>query len=122
MKNIYKLITQPNWKMQLTNNEFPFPSLGNFDDLYSYGAFVRKDKADSKDSFYEASISLAGTPKSEIEAWIEDDVFHVKTKIKTYQVYIPDTFNKDSVNLKYQDGILKITFDEKKKNVKKISF
>jgi len=119
MKNIYKLI-------QLASNQSDFPSSDFFDEFRDYGVFIKKDKAPCKSgqagSFYEANISLAGTPKSEIDAWIEEDVFHVKTNQKTYQAYIPNTFDKDSVNLKYQDGILKITFDEKKKNVKKISF
>ena len=103
MKNIYDILLQNS-------------NLNNIIPDLNYGEFVKKDKS------YEAKIVLAGTPKSDIEAWIDGDVFHVKTKETAYQAHLPDSFDKDSVKIKYQDGIFSVIFDEKKKNVKKISF
>lgn len=101
----------------LTSILTPYKILGESFDCFGadYGSFYKKEDK------YVASLCLAGTPKSEIDAEIEEDVLKIKTKQHSYVCYLPDNLDKDSCSLKYEDGILTISLNEKKKNVKKIT-
>lgn len=109
MRNILYSLTSPLTANPLFGEEFDYLNS-------NYGSFSKKDNK------YVASLCLAGTPKSEIEAEIEDDVLKIKTKQQSYVCSLPDDLDKDSASLKYEDGILTISFDGKKKNVKKLTF
>jgi len=105
----------------LTSIMTPYKIIG---ESFDWGCSLSQPMSGSfykKEDKYVASLCLAGTPKSEIDAEIEEDVLKIKTKQHSYVCYLPDNLDKDSCSLKYEDGILTISLNEKKKNVKKLT-
>ena len=94
-------------KYNLTNRLFDpfFNSFFNFDDQVI-------DNHDKDELNYK--LNLAGTKKDDIKLSSMQDHLLLETPKKKYKLSMPHLYDPDSVEAKYEDGLLTVTINKKK--------